>query len=327
MNTKPSKRVVYSAVIAAAWALQATAVAEAFPSKPVTIVVPFAAGGFTDQVARAIAPALSQKWQQPVVVDNRPGGGTTIGTAVVANAPADGYSLLLTSLGHVTNPLLMSKLPYDTAALDPLMMVSESPSVLYLANQFPTDSLADFVQYMKANDGAVVFASSGIGSSPHLCAEMLASEIGVRIIHVPYRGNAPAITDLVAGQVDALLDSPSTTSYVKAGRIKVAGVASEYPVRSEIPLKRIADGGVKELEGFTCGSFFGFFIAANTPADLKQQIYSDLHAVVEQPEVAAGATRPGGEIQLKNPEEFGDYLSALSKRWEKVIKERQISLD
>jgi tripartite-type tricarboxylate transporter receptor subunit TctC len=209
--------------------LLAGAHAEGFPARPVTIVVPYATGGFTDQLARVIAPALSARWGQPVVVDNRNGGGTTIGTALVARAPGDGHTLLLTGFGFTANPLLMKNLPYDPKALAPVTLVADAPSVLFVANKVPASNLKEFVAYMRSNPGKVVFASSGNGSSPHIGAEMLASMVGVPIVHAAYRGNAPALNDLMGGQVDAMFDSPSSMSFVQAGRMKVIGVASEQP--------------------------------------------------------------------------------------------------
>jgi len=318
------KRAASWGVLIGAWAGAVVQAAE-FPDKQVTIVVPYAAGGFTDQVARAIAPVLAEKWGKPVVIDNRPGGGTTIGTALVARAPADGHTLLLSSLGYLTNPLMMARLPYDPQDLKPLMMVSESPSVLYVGKQVPANNLAEFASYMRANDGKVAFASSGVGSSPHICAEMLASAVGAHIIHAPYRGNAPALNALMAGEVAALLDAPSSVSYVQAGRMKVLGVASDKPVRSALPLTPFSQSSAPELKPYSCSSFFGFFMPAKVPAALQQRIYRDLRAVVEVPSVAEGVTRPGGELHLLGPEDFTAYLDAQRPRWAAVIREKHIT--
>ncbi|SCK29199.1 Tripartite-type tricarboxylate transporter, receptor component TctC [Variovorax sp. HW608] len=312
-----------------AWgaALLAGAHAETFPARPVTIVVPYAAGGFTDQLARVIAPALSARWGQPVVVDNRNGGGTTIGTALVARAPGDGHTLLLTGFGFTANPLLMKNLPYDPKALAPVTLVADAPSVLFVANKVPAGNLKEFVAYMRRNPGKVVFASSGNGSSPHIGAEMLASMVGVPIVHAAYRGNAPALNDLMGGQVDAMFDSPSSMSFVQAGRMKVIGVASEQPIARNPQLVPLAQAGVPELAGFVCGGWFGFFLPAKTPSDLQQRIYEDLRAVLAQPELREGIQNVGGEPRQTTPAEFAAYLDAETQRWAPVIRERNIHLD
>ncbi len=308
-------------------AFLAGAHAEDFPGKPVTIVVPYAAGGFTDQLARAIAPALSARWGQPVVVDNRNGGGTTIGTALVARAPGDGHTLLLTGFGYTANPLLMKNLPYDPKALAPVTLVADAPSVLFVANKVPAGNLAEFVAYMRRNPGKVVFASSGNGSSPHIGAELLASMVGVPIVHAAYRGNAPALNDLMGGQVDAMLDSSSSMSFVHAGRMKVIGVASDRPLARAPELAPLATAGVPELAGYACGGWFGFFLPAKTPAALQRRIYEDLRAVLALPEVREGIQNAGGEPREKTPAEFAAYLDAETQRWAPVIRERNIRLD
>ena len=308
-------------------ALQVPAAQAAFPDKPVTIVVPYAAGGFTDQLARVIAPALAARWGQPVVVDNRNGGGTTIGTAAVARAPGDGYTLLLTGFGYTANPLLMKSLPYDPKALAPLTLVADAPSVLYVANKVPASNLQEFVAYMRSNPGKVVFASSGNGSSPHVGAEMLADMLGVPIIHAPYRGNAPALNDLMGGQVDAMLDSPSSMNFVQAGRMKVIGVASAQPIAREPKLVPLAKAGVPELASYACGGWFGFFLPAKTPQELQQRIYEDLRTVLAQPEIREGIVKVGGEPTQKTPAEFAAYLDAETQRWAPVIRSRNIHLD
>ena len=301
--------------------------ADSFPTKPVTIVVPYAAGGFTDQLARLIAPALSARWGQPVVVDNRNGGGTTIGTAVVARAPGDGYTLLLTGFGFTANPMLMKNLPYEPKALAPLTLVADAPSVLFVSNKVPANTLPEFVAYLRANPGKVVFASSGNGSSPHIGAELLASMVGVPIVHAAYRGNAPALNDLMGGQVDAMLDSPSSMNFVEAGRMKVIGVASDQPITRNPKLTPLSKAGVPELASYACSGWFGFFLPAKTPATLQQRIYEDLRAVLAQPEVREGIQTVGGEPRQATPAEFAAYLDAETRRWAPVIRERNIRLD
>jgi tripartite-type tricarboxylate transporter receptor subunit TctC len=299
----------------------------AFPDKPVQLIVPYAAGGLTDNLARLIAPALSARWAQPVVVDNRNGGGTSIGTAAAAKAPGDGYTLLLTAFGYIGNPLLMKNLPYDPAALVPVTIVADAPSVLFVSAKLPVDTLPQLIAYAKAHPKEVVFASSGNGSSPHIAAELLASLTGIDIVHAPYRGNGPALNDLLGGQVQAMFDSSASMSYVRAGRLKALGVASEAPVARLPEVAPIARSGVPQLANFAAGGWFGFFLPSKTPAELQQRIYADLRAVLETPEVRKAIERAGVEPRLMTQPEFAAYLRAEHDRWAPVIRERRIQLD
>ncbi len=301
--------------------------ADTFPEKPVTIVVPYAAGGLTDNLARLVAPALSARWGQPVVIDNRNGGGTSIGTAVVARAPGDGYTLLLTAFGYIGNPLLMKKLPYDPKALVPVTIMADAPSVLFVSPKLPVSTVAELVDYAKAHPKEVVFASSGNGSSPHIAAELLASLGGFEIVHAPYRGNGPALNDLLGGQVQAMFDSVASMSYVRAGKLKALGVASAAPIAREPGLVPIARAGVPQLANFAAGGWFGFFLPSKTPPALQQRIHADLHAVLEQPEVRDAIDRAGVEPRLMTQPEFATYLKAEHDRWAPVIRERHIQLD
>ncbi|WP_418132278.1 tripartite tricarboxylate transporter substrate binding protein (plasmid) [Variovorax sp. 375MFSha3.1] len=299
----------------------------AFPDKPVQLIVPYAAGGLTDNLARLIAPALSARWGQPVVVDNRNGGGTSIGTAAAARAPGDGYTLLLTAFGYIGNPLLMKNLPYDPAALVPVTIVADAPSVLFVSAKLPVDTVPQLIAYAKAHPKEVVFASSGNGSSPHIAAELLASLTGIEIVHAPYRGNGPALNDLLGGQVQAMFDSSASMSYVRAGRLKALGVASEAPVARLQGMVPIARSGVPQLSNFAAGGWFGFFLPSKTPAELQQRIYADLRAVLETPEVREAIERAGVEPRLMTQPEFAAYLRAEHERWAPVIRERRIQLD
>lgn len=299
----------------------------AFPDKPVQLIVPYAAGGLTDNLARLIAPALSARWGQPVVVDNRNGGGTSIGTAAVARAPGDGYTLLLTAFGYIGNPLLMKNLPYDPAALVPVTIVADAPSVLFVSAKLPVDTVPQLIAYARAHPKEVVFASSGNGSSPHIAAELLASLTGIEIVHAPYRGNGPALNDLLGGQVQAMFDSSASMSYVRAGRLKALGVASEAPVARLQGMVPIARSGVPQLASFAAGGWFGFFLPSKTPAELQQRIYADLRAVLATPEVREAIERAGVEPRLMTQPEFAAYLRAEHERWAPVIRERRIQLD
>ena len=241
------------------------AIAQSFPTKPVQIIVPCAAGGVTDILARAVALRLADKWKQPVIVDNRPGAGTVIGTAAAARAPGDGYTLLITAFGFTANQVLVPNLPYDPKALAPLAILADSYSYLYVNAAVPVNNVPELIAYGKANPGKLTFASSGNGSSPHIAAELFAWRTGIDMIHVPYKGNGPAINDLVGGQVTALFDTVATMSFVNSGKLKVLGIASPKPISRAPDIVPIAKSGVPALADFTAGSWFGMLLTASTP--------------------------------------------------------------
>jgi tripartite-type tricarboxylate transporter receptor subunit TctC len=297
-----------------------------FPARPVTIVVPYAAGGLTDILARVVAPALAARWGQSVIVDNKPGGGTVIGTAAAARAPGDGHTLLMTAFGFTGNQLLVKNLPYDPKALAPLAMVAESPSVLYVAANFPASNVAELVAWAKANPGKLTVASSGNASSPHLAAEMFTQMTGIQYVHVPYKGNGPAINDLVGGQVQAMFDSPATISFVRAGKLKVLGVGSPGPNPRMPGVPPLAQTH-PALADFVAGGWFGMFLPASTPAPLQQRIQADVRAVLETPAVREGLARAGVEPRVMTQAEFAGYLKADLDRWAPIVRERNIHLD
>lgn len=316
-------------VLAAATLLLAAplgAVAQTFPAKPVTLIVPYAAGGLTDALGRGLAKRLSDKWMQPVVVDNRPGGGTALGTAVVARAPADGHTLLLTSFGFVTSQLMVANLPYKADALVPLIMVSDAPSVLFVHPSLPADDLRGLVKLMKAGK-PVSFASSGNGSSPHIAAEVFASMVGAEITHVPYRGNGPALNDLVGGQVQAMFDSPASMSLVKAGQLKVIGVAAakRSPRAPEVPT--LQEQGVQALAQFSSGSWFGIFMPAGAPRELQARLYADIRAVLDTPDMRDVIQRSGTEPVAMSQADFAAHLKAELSRLGPVIRSKNIRAD
>lgn len=307
-----------------AWAQTAEA---AFPSKPVTIVVPYVAGGLTDILGRVIAPRLAEKWGKNVLVDNKPGGGTTIGTGLVARAPGDGHTLLLTAFGYIGNQLMLPQLPYDPKALVPLANMASSPSVLYVSAKLPVNTLAEFVAYGKAHPGKLTFASSGNASSPHIAAEQFAGMAGIQMVHVPYRGNGPAINDLLGGQVDALFDSPATMAHVATGKLKVLGHGYRG-AQSRLPgVPAIAEAGLPSLAQFEAGGWFGFFAPSTTPDALQQRIQNDIRAVLEEPATREAIAKTGVDPQPMNRSEFAAYLQRELERWGPVIRSRNIRPD
>jgi tripartite-type tricarboxylate transporter receptor subunit TctC len=298
-----------------------------FPSKSVSLVVPYVAGGLTDVLARVLAPRLTEKWNQTVIVENRAGGGTTIGTAAVARAPGDGHTLLMTAFGFIGNQIMMPNLPYDPKALTPLFMVADSPSVLYVRANLPVNNLAELIAYGKANPGKLTFASSGNASSPHIAAEQFADMAGLQIVHVPYRGNGPAINDLLGGQVDALFDSPATMSHVATGKLKVLGHGYDQPNPRLPKVPSISQAGIPALSQFMAGGWFGIFIPTSTPENIQQKIFNDMKTVVDNKEVREALMRTGVDMRSMTRAEFATYLQGELARWGPVIRSRNIRLD
>ncbi len=298
-----------------------------FPTKPVTLVVPYVAGGLTDVLARVLAPRLAEMWGQSVVVDNRAGGGTTIGTAAVARAPADGHTLLMTAFGYIGNQIMVPNLPYDPKALAPLIMVADSPSVLYVSASLPVNNLTELIAYGKAHPGKLTFASSGNASSPHIAAEQFADMAGLKILHVPYRGNGPAINDLLGGQVDALFDSPATMAHVATGKLKVLGHGYDRPNPRLPKVPAISQAGLPALQNFMAGGWFGLFIPSATPEPLQQRIYSDIRSVLETRDVREALARTGVDVRPMTRTEFSTYLQGELDRWGPVIRARNIRPD
>lgn len=313
--------------LAAATVFATPAQAQTFPTRPVTLVVPYAAGGLTDVIARVIAPRLAERWGQSVVVENRAGGGTTIGTGHVARAAGDGHTLLLTAFGYIGNQIMLPTLPYDPKALAPLAMVSDSPSVLYVRASLPVNSLAELIAYGRANPGKLTFASSGNASSPHIAAEQFADMAGLQIVHIPYKGNGPAINDLLGGQVDALFDSPATMTHVATGKLRVLGHGYSAPNPRMPQVPPINKAGIPALARFEAGGWFGLLIPSATSEALQQRIHQDIRAVMDIREVSEAISRTGTDPRPMSRAEMGAYLQSELERWAPVIRSRNIKLD
>lgn len=300
----------------------AMAQAATFPEKPVTLVVPYSAGGITDQIGRILGDQLGKKWKQPVVVENKPGAGAAIGTAMVTNGKADGYQLLIGSVGTVTNQFMLKTLPYKTEDLVPLIQISEAPNVLYVRSSLPVKSVNDLVTYARKNPGKLTFANSGIGSSPHLAAALFQEKAGISITNVPYRGTSAAIADFLGGQVDAYFDTMQSMPYVKQGKLKVLGVASEKPVPAHAEVPTIAQAGVPDV---IASSWFGVFVPAKTPQAVKAQIAEAITHVMQDPQTTAKIENLGTVIQVRDQQQFKQFFDTETRRWGDLIKRLNIA--
>jgi tripartite-type tricarboxylate transporter receptor subunit TctC len=299
----------------AALAVVATAAAEKFPAKTVTIVVPYAPGGVTDVYGRAVAARLTEMWGQPVIVDNRSGGGTIIGTQLASRAAPDGHTVLLTSYAFTSNPILRPSLPYPLDAFKPVLLLGKSANMLVLGPNSPMNTLDDVLRHAKSSRGAFKVASSGNASSPHIAAELFAKQTGVEITHLPYKGTSPAMNDVMGGSVDGIFDGPSAMPQVRAGRLKAIAIASEtrHPAAAEVPTFR--ELGVD----LVFGSWFGFLVPSGVPEAVRMQLNTDIRQALEDPNVRAQIDRTGLQLSLGPPSQFETFLRVESDRLKSLI--------
>lgn len=305
------------AALATAAALSVpVAAAEKYPKQAVTIVVPYAPGGVTDLYGRAIADYLGRLWKVPVIVKNEGGGGTVIGTQTVARAEPDGQTVLLTSYAYTSNPILRDDVGYAKDAFVPVMLLGNSRSMLVVSGRGDLHTLDDVVAKAKKSPGNLRLASSGMASSPHISAELWARAMGVEITHVPYRGTAPAMNDVLAGEVDGIFDGPSSMPNVKAGRLRAIAIANDkrHPGAPEVPTFR--ELGVD----LVFGSWFGFLVPKGTPKDVVDKLNADLRKAVADPATRAAIDKTSLLVAAGTPEEFEKFLSEESQRLNKLVK-------
>ena len=325
-----ARRTVLRAVAAASIgaALLPTAfAADNFPTKPITMVVPFVAGGTTDILARIVGQALGEELGQPVVIDNRAGAGGNIGGQFAARSAPDGYTLFMGTVGtNSINEWLYKKMPFSpNKDFAPLTRVSNVPNLLVANPNQPFKSVKDLIAYAKANPGKVNFGSSGNGSSIHLSGELFKSLAKVDMVHVPYKGSAPAVTDLLGNQIAIMFDNmPSAIQHVRSGKLVPIAVttAKRSPELPNVPT--IAEAG---LPGYEATSWFGMFAPAGTPAPVLAQLNKALVKVLNQADVAKKINEQGAETYSETPEQFAAFIQAESAKWGKVVKESGASLD
>ena len=298
-----------------------------WPTKPVRIVVPFAAGGTTDILARALAPELQRVFGQPFVVDNKPGAGGNTGAAEVAKAGGDGYTLLMGTVGtHAINPSLYPKMPYDHVKdFVPVTLVAGVPNVLVMnpakAQALGVNTVADFVKALKANPGRLNMASSGNGTSIHLAGELFKSMTGTFMVHLPYRGSGPALIDLMAGNVDVMFDNlPSAMPHIKSGRLKALAVTSAQRSGALPELPTVEEAGGAVLKGYEASSWFGLLAPAGTPKDVVDRVQQETAkalatAAMKERLLAQGAI-PSGMTSA----EFARFIGAETAKWARVVK-------
>lgn len=326
--SRASRRCVLSAIaLAAATTLPLAAAAQNYPTKPITIVVPFAAGGTTDILARLVGQHLSTELGQPVVVENKAGAGGNIGAAYAAKAPADGHTLFMGTVGtHAINASLYKKLPYDPVKdFAPLSRVAMVPNLLVAHPSQPFKTVQEMIAYAKANPGKINFGSPGNGSSPHLSGELFKSLAKVDMVHVPYKGSAPAVSDLLGNQIAIMFDNlPSVIPHVRAGKLRAIAISTAKRSADLPDVPTIAEAGVP---GYEATSWFGMFAPAATPVPVLAKISTALGKVLAKAEVKKKIDDQGGEPANETPAQFADFIQKESLKWGKVVKESGASLD
>ena len=312
---------------AAAGALPLAALAQNYPAKAVTIVVPFAPGGTTDILARIVGQGLHTELGQPFIVDNRAGAGGNIGASLAAKAQADGYTLFMGTVGtHAINQALYKKMPFDPVKdFAPISRVATVPNLLVAHPSQPYKTVKELIAYAKANPGKVTFGSPGSGASPHVSGELFRSLTGTDMLHVPYKGSAPAMTDLLGGQINIMFDNmPSAIQHVRSGKLRPIAVttAKRSPELPDLPT--IAEAGVP---GYEAMSWFGLFAPAATPKPVLDRLNAALIKVLNQPDVKKKIAEQGGDVVAETPEQFAAFIKAETAKWGKVVKDSGATVD
>ena len=292
--------------------------AQTYPTKAVRLIVPFAAGGSTDVIARILAPKLSEVWGQQVIVDNRPGGNTVIGTDIVAKSPPDGHVLLVTPAPFTVVPSVLTKLPYDPAKdFEPIMLINTTPMGFVVHPGVPAKNLKELIALAKARPGQMNFGSSGSGGVPHLSGELLNTMAGLKITHVPYKGNAPALADLVGGHVDMAFNGlTSVMPFIKSGRLRVLGVTS---LTRTAALPDVPTFDEQGLKGFQAVAWNGLTAPARTPKEAIVRIQETSARIIKSPELAEQLKRDGSDPVGSTTAEFTAHLRDEVVKWKKVL--------
>jgi len=304
----------------------ATAAAQDYPNRSIRLVVPQPAGGPTDIVARIVAQKLSERLGQQVVVDNRPGAGSNIGTEIVAKAPKDGYTLVVGTVQHIVNPFLFPALPFDAVKdFAPVSLMTKAHIVLVVNPQVPAQNVKELIAYAKAAPGGISWASAGNGSTSHLALELFKVETGVPATHVPYKGTPPALNDVLGGRVPAMFDGVITSlPHIKAGKLRPLAVASltRSPLLPDVPT--MTEAGVP---GFETVGLAAILAPAGTPPAVVDRLSREIAAILRTPEVRDQLVAMGLEVVASTPAEFAAYIDAESKKWGKLIREAKIQVD
>jgi tripartite-type tricarboxylate transporter receptor subunit TctC len=325
--------IVVAAAAAAVFVLVSHAVAQSdlksaasYPSRPIRFVVPFAAGGPSDVGARTLAQKMSQTWRQTVVVDNRIGASGMIGADIVAKSAPDGYTLLMAQVGDAISMSLYPRIPYNFVRdFAPITLVGQTPFILVVHPSVPAKSVQELIALAKAKPGSLSFASAGTGVASHLAGELFKSAAGIDIVHVPYKGQAPATTDLLGGQIQFMFNNPITSlPHIKTGKMRALAVstATRFPGLPDVPT--VAESG---LPGFSVGFWLGPLAPAATPRAIIDQLNREMVRTLRMPDVVERLSAMGVEILASSPEEFARVIKADVAKWAKVVKDAAVKAD
>jgi tripartite-type tricarboxylate transporter receptor subunit TctC len=292
--------------------------AQSYPARPVRVIVPFAAGGGTDITARLMGQWLSDRLGQPFVIENRPGGGTNIGTEAAIKSPADGYTLLVVGTSNTVNPSLYEKLNFNLIRdIAPVGGIVRAPYVMVVNSSLPARTVAEFIAYDKANPGRINMASAGTGTGGHLAGEMFKMVTGVTMQHVPYRGGGPALLDLIAGQVQVYFAGmPETIEYIRAGKVRPLAVTTATRAEALPDVPSVAD----VAPGFDASVWFGVGAPTNTPAEIIERLNKEINAGLADPRLKARFAELGSTVFPGSPADFGRFIAEETEKWAKVVK-------
>jgi tripartite-type tricarboxylate transporter receptor subunit TctC len=305
----------------------AGAAAQGFPDHAVKFIVPYPPGGFNDTLARVSAEKLAKTWNQSVVVENKPGGNTTLGNVFVAKAPADGYTILVTPLPFSALPgLYGAKLPYDALKdFQPLVWAGSTMNALVVRTDLPVSNVREFIEYAKKNPGKMNFGSTGSGSSNHLSMELFMKMTGTKLAHIPYKGSAPAVTALMAGEIDALFDNvPNVVQHIRAGKMKVIGVSGLKRSALLPDAPTVAESGVP---GFEVNVWFGMQVPAGTPKPVVEKLNRDIVALLKEPDVVKRFADQGVEVVASSPEQFSTLVRSEVTKWTQLVHDANIRIE
>jgi tripartite-type tricarboxylate transporter receptor subunit TctC len=297
-----------------------------YPSKPIRIVVPYPPGGFNDTLGRTLAAKFTEAWGQPSFVENKPGANTVIGVDHVAKSAPDGYTLLIVAFPFAVTPSLLKDMPYDTVKdFSPVIWAAVSPNVLVVNPTLPVKSVGELIALAKAKPGSLSYASTGNGSSNHISMELFKSLAGVDIVHIPYKGSGPAVTDLLGGQVQLMFDNaPNVMPQVKAGRLRALGMSSAKRASFAPDIPTVAESGVP---GYEVAVWFGLVAPAGTPREIVQKLNAEVLRILAMPDVRERFVSQGVEPVGSTPEQFGEHIKSQMAKWGKVVRDAGVKAE
>jgi tripartite-type tricarboxylate transporter receptor subunit TctC len=325
MRNVPRPLLARSFLVCGAFAVCGALQAQDYPARPVRVLVPYTPGGITDLVTRITALELAKGLGQTFVVDNRPGANSILAVDMVAKATPDGYTLGTVIAAHAANQTLYAKLPYDSVkSFEQVSLLATSPLIVCATNSLSAASIKDLVDLAKAKPGQLTFASSGVGAAAHLTTELLMATTGIKLVHVPYKGTAPALQDLIGGQINIMMDTPSSMlPHVRAGKIKALGMTSEKRVAVAPDIPTLAEGGVQVVGG----TWVGLLAPAGTPKPIVDKLSREAGAAMRRPEIKERFTQLGIEPVGNTSAEFTQFLKNEVAKWAKVIKDANVKID